>query len=141
MCADLYLKAGLEEWGEEYEIFLGGGYLKTRSPYNLEAGNVCYKDLQSLMPFDNEIVLCSVSGADLSNKFVNTSNRDYHCSYSEFGEKNKSDIDFSKTYYIVVDSYTSDYAFNRLTVIKRYSKLNFYARDLLAEYVKNGGLS
>lgn len=141
LCADLYLKAGLQEWGEEYEIFLGGGYLKTRSPYNLEAGNVCYKDLQSLMPFDNEIVLCSVSGADLSNKFVNTSNRDYHCSYSEFGEKNKSDIDFSKTYYIVVDSYTSDYAFNRLTVIKRYSKLNFYARDLLAEYIKNGGLS
>ncbi len=138
LCADLYLEAGLEEWGGEYEIFLAGGYLKTRSPYNLDAGDVCYKDLQSLMPFDNEIVLCSISGYYLSKQFINTDNENYHCSYSDYGNQNKSNIDSSKTYYVVVDSYTSDYAPNNLTVIKLYSKSNFYARDLLCEYVKNG---
>lgn len=140
ICAMLYLEAGQKEWGEEYEIFLGGGFLRTRSPYNLNAGNVCYKDLQSLMPFDNDIVLCSVSGYYLNKQFVSTSNEDYHCSYSAYGKANKNKIDSSKTYYIVVDSYTSDYAPNHLTVIKRYATPNVYARDLLAEYVRQGKL-
>ncbi len=140
LTANLYLEAGLKEWGD-YPIFLGGGFLRTRSPYNLKSGDVCYKDLQSLFPFDNDIVLCSVSGYYLNKQFVSTSNNDYHCSYSAYGSENKNSIKNDEIYYIVVDSYTSDYAPNHLTVVKRYSKEGVYARDLLADYIKAGGLS
>lgn len=134
LCADLYLEVGVEKWGKDYDIFLAGGFLRTRAPYDLPAGNVTYKALQSLFPFDNEIVLCSVSGRNLKMKFVNTTNKDYHCSYTSYGEQNKSNIDDSKTYYVVVDSYTSDYKYNNLTVVSRYGEENAYARDLLAKY-------
>lgn len=134
LCADLYLEAGLKEWGSKYDIFLGGGFLRTRSPYNLPTGDVTYAKLQALFPFDNDIVLCSVSGRDLLQKFVNTTNKDYHCSYSAYGKANKNAIQNDETYYIVVDSYTSDYKYNNLTVVSRYSAEGTYARDLLAEY-------
>ena len=39
---------------------------------------------------------------------------------------------------MVVDSYTSVYAPNRLTEIVRWDK-EYYARDLLADYAKAGG--
>lgn len=140
LCADLYLQAGLEKWGGDYDIFLGGGYLSVRSPYNLYKGDVAFKDIQSLLPFDNYLVLCSVSGKDLSEKFVYTNNDNYFCSYSSYGSANKNKIDENATYYVIVDSYTSNYAPNHLTEIERYSDTDIYARDLLAEYIKNGGL-
>lgn len=140
LCADLYLQAGLEKWGDEYDIFLGGGYLSVRSPYNLYAGDVAYKDIQSLLPFDNYLVLCSVQGKYLSEKFVYTNNSNYFCSYSSYGKEHKTEIDENAIYYVIVDSYTSNYAPNNLTEIERYSDTDVYARDLLAEYIKNGGL-
>lgn len=141
LCADLYLEVGLEKWDDEYDIFLGGGFLSTRSPYYFYKGNLCYKDIQTVLPFDNEIVLCSVSGYYLSTKFVFTNNDNYYCSYSSYGNANEGSIDNDKTYYIVVDTYTSDYAPNHLTVVEKYSDTPVYARDLVANYVKSGGLS
>ena len=58
--AELYYKKGLEVWGEEYDIVLGGGFISTRSPYDLQSGTVKYSHLQSVLPFDNPLVLCSV---------------------------------------------------------------------------------
>ena len=52
----------------------------------------------------------------------------------------KNNIDLNATYYVVVDTYTSDYRYNNLTVVERYQD-GVFARDLIAEYVKNGGLS
>ena len=135
LVADLYLEAGLERWGDKYDIVLGGGFLKARSPYNLEKGEVKYRDLQAIMPFDNEIVLCAVSGAKLLDNFINTSNSDYHITLSAYGSSIKNSISRNKTYYIVVDTYTSTYAYNGLTEIERYGT-DVYARDLLAEYIK-----
>ena len=57
LVADLYMQAGLEKWGAEYDIVLGGGFISVRSPYNLAKGDVTYGMLQSLFPFDNELVL------------------------------------------------------------------------------------
>lgn len=139
LVADLYLEAGIEKWGEEYNIFLGGGFLRTRSPYNLDAGEVRYSDLQMIFPFDNEIVLCSISGSNLKSRFINTTNEDYFISVSDYGN-GLSSINDSDTYYVIVDSYTASYAPNRLTVIDTYDSITF-ARDLLAEYTKGGGLS
>lgn len=135
--AGLYLEAGLERWGEDYGIVLGGGYLKTRSPYDLAAGNIKYADLLSLLPFDNTLVLCSISGSDLSRRFVNTTNSDYHSAYSEYGLSVINSLQSNKTYYVVVDTYTALYAPNRLTIVDYYDE-GVYARDLLADAIKEG---
>ena len=130
--ADLYFQLGQETWGEQYDITLGGGFISVRSPYDLKAGDVTYGDLQSLFPFDNDIVLCSIKGSDLLSKFINTSNSNYYIS------GNYGSIDPNRTYYVVVDTYTATYAPNRLTIVERYTP-GIYARDLLADFIEAGG--
>lgn len=132
--ADLYLQAGLEKWGAEYDITLAGGFFSVRSPGYLDSGEVTYGMLQSLFPFDNELVLCSISGRDLLDRFLNTSNDNYFIARADSRK-----IDPDGIYYIVVDSYTSTYAPNRLTEIVRYGA-DVYARDLLADYIAAGNL-
>lgn len=139
LVADLYLEAGLEKWGSEYNIFLGGGFIKARSPYNLSAGAVRYSDLLMIYPFDNEISLCSIKGRYLKSKFINTANTDYYISKSDYGSS-VSTINDNSTYYVIVDSYTAVYAPNNLTVVETYDTTTF-ARDLLKEYIKDGGLN
>ena len=131
--AQLYLDKGREIWGDRYDIVLGGGYLKTRPPYDLPAGDVTYPQLTGLLPFDNDLVLCSVSGKVLRERFIGT----YYA--SAYDSDLVSSIVDSKTYYIVVDSYTSTYAPNKLTEVARATGL--YARDLLKEFVEQGGWS
>lgn len=138
--AELYYRLGVDVWGEKYSIVLGGGYLNTRSPYNLAAGPVKYGDLQMLLPFDNTILLCSIQGKYLSSKFVNTTNANYHNYYGDYGNSVKNNIQQNATYYVVVDRYTAQYASNRLTVVEEYDPTVF-ARDLLADYIASGGWS
>lgn len=137
--ADLYYELGERVWGDEYDIALGGGYISIRSPYNLYTGNVTYADLMMLFPFDNDLVLCSIKGYDLRRKFFETTNSDYYISYGEYGTSIKNNINDNATYYVLVDTYTAYYKYNNLTIIERYDSETF-ARDLLAEYIKNGGL-
>ncbi len=68
LVADLYYDAGVERWGDKYDIVLGGGFISIRSPKHLPAGEVTYGQLQALFPFDNELVLCSVSGRNLRDE-------------------------------------------------------------------------
>ncbi len=140
LVAKLYYEAGAEAWGDDYDIVLGGGFLSVRNPYELAPGEVTYSELQSLLPFDNTLVLCSIRGSDLRLRFIQTDNRNYFNYYGEYGQSVRDHIDPNATYYVVVDSYTSTYAPNRLTEIARYTD-GVYARDLLAEYIKTGGLS
>lgn len=139
LVADLYYKRGLELWGDEYDIVLGGGFLSARSPYELAKGDITYGMLYSIFPFDNDLVLCSVKGSDLRDKFFETDNDRYYISYGDYGKKVKANLDPDATYYIVVDSYTSPYAPNRLTEITRYDAKPYYARDMLADYARSGG--
>lgn len=139
LVAKMYLEAGIEKWGEEYDIVLGGGFISVRSPYNLEAGDVTYAQLQTLLPFDNELVLCSIQGSDLLSKFINSNNSNYYVAYGDYGKSVKNDIDPNATYYIITDTYSSLYAPNHITEIEHYDD-GIYARDLVAEYIKNGGL-
>lgn len=140
LMADLYYDMGVEEWGDEYDIVLGGGYLSTRSPYDLSAGDVTYADVQSLFPFDNQLLLCSIKGVYLKSRFFATGNDDYYICYDEYGSYVKQNLNPSATYYVVVDSYTAYYAPNHLTVVKEYDP-NIFPRDLLAQHIKDGGLS
>lgn len=138
LVADLYAKVG-EEAFSDYDVVLGGGFLSVRSPYNLAAGEVTYSRLQMLMPFDNTLVLCSVKGSDLKKRFINTSNDNYFIAYTGYGLSLGGQIDNDAIYYIVVDTYTSTYAPNNLTEVARYTE-GVYARDLLADYIRAGGL-
>ena len=137
--AELYLESGLEKWGEDYDIVLGGGFLRTRYPYNLTAGSTTYAEILSLLPFDNEIVLCEVSGYDLKKRFIDSTSDDYHIYLSEYGNSLADGIENNKTYYIIVDTYTAFYDYNGLTIVE-YFDFSAYARDLVAEAIKSGEL-
>ena len=139
--AELYYERGRQEWGGQYNIVLGGGYLKTRSPYDLSAGSVTYAQLFSVLPFDNDIILGKISGYYLKSKFLNTTNRTYHYYAPTIDASSVSD---SQLYYIVVDSYTAFYGPNNITVVARFGSVNpsnrgKYARDLLADFLQGGG--
>lgn len=138
--AELYYKKGVETWGDEYDIVLGGGFISARSPYNLSPGKIKYSHLQSILPFDNQLVLCSVKGSDLQSKFFETDNSNYYIYFESYGTDVKNNIDPNETYYIITDTYTSTYRYNKLTEIVRFDD-GVYARDLLAEFIKNGGWS
>ena len=139
LVADLYYDFGVEHWGDEYDIVLGGGFISVRAPGYLAEGSVTYGMLQNLFPFDNQLVLCSVSGKKLREKFFESDHYAYYISYGDYGRSIKNNLDPNGTYYILVDSYTSTYAPNGLTEIERYNP-GVYARDLLADYIRNGGL-
>jgi hypothetical protein len=132
--AKLYYEAGVAKWGSNYNITLGGGFLKTRSPYNLSAGTKTYGDLLNILPFDNRLVLCSIRGTYLKSRFIETSNTDYHI----YMESSAAIVD-SQTYYVIVDTYTATYSYNKLTIIEYYDDVTF-ARDLLADAIKAGKL-
>jgi len=140
LIADLYYETGMKAWGDKYDIALGGGFISVRSPWTLSAGEVTYGMLQSLFPFDNDLVLCSVKGSELKSKFFETSHDSYFISYGDYGNQIKNNINPNETYYIVVDTYTSSYAPNKLTVVEEYKK-GIYARDLIADFMKQGGWS
>ncbi len=140
LVADLYYQAGVELWGDTYDIALGGGFVSLRDPGYLAAGEITYKMLYSILPFDNHLVLCSIKGKDLADRFLFTNNARYYISYGDYGASLKEHIDPNEIYYVVVDTYTSLYAPNRLTEVARY-EANVFARDLLAAHVKSGGLN
>lgn len=137
LMAKLYLEAGINKWGNDYDIVLGGGYLSVRSPYNLYSGEVNYAQLYMLMPFDNEIVLCSIKGSDLRRRYFQSSS--YFMAYTDYGNTVRNNLDVNKTYYIITDTYNSSYAANKLTVVATIGEV--YARDLVANYIKQGKLA
>lgn len=138
--AKLYYEVGEKTWGDDYKIVLGGGFMSARSPYNLSAGEVTYADLQAIFPFDNQLTLCSIKGSYLRSKFLETNNDRYYIHCGEYGNSIRNQIDPSATYYLITDSYSAYYAPNHLTVIAEYDATVF-ARDLLADYIEDGGFS
>ncbi len=138
--ADLYYEEGMERWGDAYDIVLGGGFISIRDPGYLPRGPVTYAQLMGLFPFDNELVLCSVKGRDLLEKFFESTHYNYFISYSDYGADVWENLDPNGTYYIVVDTYTSTYAPNNLTEIERAGD-GRYARDMLADYIADGGFN
>lgn len=138
--AQLYYEKGVEKWGAEYDIVLGGGFISVRNPYDLPKGEVNYGILQTLFPFDNELVLCSVAGRDLKERFFESDHENYFIAYGSYGANLRWQIDPDATYYIIVDTYSSSYAPNNLTEVARWGEM-YYARDMLAEWVKGGGLN
>lgn len=132
--AQLYYEAGREKWKGKYDVVLAGGQINTRSPYNINAGTVTFSDLLTILPFDNKLMLCAIKGSDLISRFFNNS------SYVYYSELTSSQINKSATYYIIVDTWSSGYYKNNLTVIEEYDDITF-AHDLLAQYIREGNWS
>ncbi|MBQ9448844.1 MAG: bifunctional metallophosphatase/5'-nucleotidase [Acholeplasmatales bacterium] len=136
MVAQIYYNLGKEDG---YDVVYGGGYLSCRAPYRLPSGVVVYSDVASLFPFDNRIYLCKISGKNLKRNFINSTNTNYH-GYME--NPNMTIFDF-ETYYMVTDSYNTDFWNYRDTdtyaveIVKSYSIGDIYARDYLFEYLKS----
>ena len=137
--ADLYYEKGIAKWGVDHDIVLGGGFFSVRDPGSLAVGEVTYGDLYGLFPFDNDLVLCTIKGKDLKEKFFETNHSSYFISYGKYGEEVRQNLDLNETYYVVVDTYTSLYGPNNLTEVARYDE-GVYLRDLLAEYIATGAL-
>lgn len=138
LVADLYCQKGMEKWGSAYDIALGGGFISCRSPGYLSAGEVRYSQVQSLLPFDNQITLCSIKGSDLVSKFLQTDHHAYYIKTTAYGESIRSSIDPDGTYYVVTDGYSAYYPYNHMTVIDIYDE-NTFARDLVADHIAGGG--
>lgn len=140
LVASLYCRKGVEKWGETYDIVLGGGYISCRSPGYLNAGDVTYSQLQSLLPFDNEIFLCSIRGQDLLERFLENDHHAYFIETTSYGESIRGSIQLDATYYVIADSYSANYTYNNMTIVDSYGA-DIYARDLLAEYIAAGELN
>lgn len=140
LVATLYRDLGVEVWGQEYDIVLAGGYISCRSPGYLPEGEVTYSQLYALLPFDNQITLCSIPGKELLNSFLETDHPAYHIRTTAYGDSIRNAINPDGTYYVVTDSYSAYYSYNNMTVIDTYSDTVF-ARDLVADHVRSGGLS
>ena len=139
LVADLYAAKGEEKWGKEYNIVLGGGYISCRSPMYLSAGEVSYSQLMSLLPFDNQITLCSIKGKDLISRFLKTDNKAYYIKTTAFGERTCDNIDPDAIYYVVTDTYSANYSYNNMTIVDTLDD-DVFARDLVADYILAGGL-
>lgn len=141
LCNDMaaaYWQRGQKEWGSQYRIALAGGFIKARSPYNLNAGDIRVKDIQTIFPFDNRIHLCTVKGSDLLARFFNNTGSDYYYKYdADIRAKLESGQGLNDTYYIVTDSYTTDFAPNNLTMVQEISG-DVFPRTLLIDYIKSG---
>ena len=132
--ADLYYEKGYEKWHSNYNITLGGGYMSCRAS-GIGPGMVTYSDLNDCFPFDNEIVLCSISGTNFKKTQFITGSQYYFVTWAD--PSVQYSVNNSTTYYLVTDTYTSDYYRNYVTVID-YLSIGTYARDLLAEYILEG---
>ena len=149
LAAEATYHAGMKRWeNSQYadKIVLGGGFLKARSPYYLPTKNVTYGDLYCLFPFDNDLVLCSISGSRLKRQFLQTTNDAYHMYYSDYGKSlDPNSLSLTDTYYVIVDTYTSDYSFSGMgpmQIVEYYSQTEeYYNRDALADFAKAGGLN
>ncbi len=141
----LYL-FGEERWGSDPayagKIVLGGGFISVRSPEYLPAKQVTYGDIYPLFPFDNPVVLCAVSGERLARQFIQSSS--YRCFYGEYGESVKANLNYSQTYYVVVDTYCANYNFQgmgNMTIVEYYDEeQTVFSRDAFAELIRDGGL-
>lgn len=141
--------AGEKRWGEDPKyagkIVLGGGFLNVRSPYYLPKKTVTYGDLYPLFTFDNPIVLCKVTGARLTRQFLETTNSRYYMYYGEYGEWVKENVVASETYYVVVDTYCANFNFSGMgfmEIVEYYDEAHsVFVRDILADFVKDGGMS
>ena len=145
--AKLMMEYGQKLWGDQYDIVLGGGYLSVRSPFILTAGFKPEEDIFNLFPFDNDIILCSATGAFLKKYYMKSTNSNYFISYNT-GYSSSSNLSDTQIYYFVTDTFGSDYYMygngyrldNQFKIVEQPEEA-CYLRDLMGIYIRKGGYS
>lgn len=145
--AKLMMEYGQKLWGDQYDIVLGGGYLSVRSPFILTAGFKTVEDIFNLFPFDNDIILCSATGAFLKKYYMKSTNSNYFISYNT-GYSSSSNLSDTQIYYFVTDTFGSDYYMygngyrldNQFKIVEQPEEA-CYLRDLMGIYIRKGGYS
>jgi 2',3'-cyclic-nucleotide 2'-phosphodiesterase/3'-nucleotidase len=127
LVTSLYLEYGKERW-ESYDIALAAASINVRTPGNLPSGAVTYSQIFQLLPFDNSIILGKMRGSDINKKVLSSGQLDY--TLGSAASFNKDEY-----YYIITDSYCAYYSYNNIEIVDKID-LDIYARDLVAEYVK-----
>lgn len=135
--AAAYWAKGQKEWGSQYKIAVAGGYISVRNPGNLKAGDILVRDIQTIFPFDNRMHLCSIKGSDLLARYFQNTSYVYRYD-AEIRAKLESGQGLNDTYYIVTDSYNTDFALNNLTMVEELGD-DVFPRTVLIEYIKDGG--
>ncbi len=146
MCANEYLEYGLKKWSSYADrIVLAGGYISVRGNGRLNSGEITYADLYTLFPFDNDVMLITLSGSSLKSAYFNTTNENYFMGYTSYGNSLKNDqslVDGGQRYYLITDTYSYDWFLkvgHQPVLVDVYSETGTYARDILADYAKKGG--
>lgn len=95
---------------------------------SIPAGDITYGQVYAALPFDNDNVFCTTTGAFLKEMAADTGY------LSTFSEIDVTALDDAKTYYVDVISYISEktYYAASLTEIKRDS---YYLRNIVADYL------
>jgi 2',3'-cyclic-nucleotide 2'-phosphodiesterase (5'-nucleotidase family) len=118
-----------DDWNSDMNagILNWGGVRQT-----IPAGDITYAEVYAALPFDNDNVLCSLTG-DNFKKICG-----YSSSLAVYSTVASAGIDSSKTYYAMIISYISDYDYysTLLTQIKRDTTMRL--RDIVADYFKAG---
>lgn len=148
LVASLYLNYGQRKWMEyANEIAFGGGFVSIRGEGYLPAGDVTYAQLNVLFPFDNNILLTKIYGNTMKSIYFNSTNKNYFMAYSEYGQQLKfyqDQVVDNELYYVVMDTYTFDYIYqngHNPVKVDVYQEGGYYARDLLTDYIRDGGLA
>lgn len=145
--AKLMMEYGQKLWGSQYDIVLGGGYLSVRGSNKLTAGFKTVEDIFNLFPFDNDIILCSATGAFLKKYYMNSTNPYYFIAYNS-GYSSSSNLSDTQIYYFVTDTFGSDYYIygngyrsdSQFKIVEQPEEA-CYLRDLMGIYLRKGGYS
>lgn len=59
-----------DEFGDTYDIMYGGGYMNLRGQQQISGGKVTFGDINNLLPFDNDIQVCSGLFSEFKTHFL-----------------------------------------------------------------------
>lgn len=134
-----------EEYGDKYDVIYGGGYLNVRGAGQIEGGVVTYGDINNLLPFDNDIQLCSALWSEFRPRFVDKDSYIYYMPNRVEVIDNEYYLDGIKIkdtdrVYFAVNSYNTQYQVyseNPMTsyrVEENFTEKYFkYDRDIVAD--------
>jgi 2',3'-cyclic-nucleotide 2'-phosphodiesterase (5'-nucleotidase family) len=95
---------------------------------SIPAGDITYGQVYAALPFDNDNVLCTTTGAFLKEMAADTGN------LATFSEASVTALEDAKTYYVDVISYISEKVYYA-AFLKEVKRDSYYLRNIVADYL------
>lgn len=136
-----------DEYGSEYKVIYGGGYLNVRGNKTIDGGVLTFGDINTLLPFDNDIQLCRGLWSEFKARFINNSS---YVGYTPSYLTNDGDtyyidgvaIEDNDYVYFATDSYSTQYwlygdgvgKFDSCEVVANYTAKHFkFVRHVISD--------